>query len=322
MKRRIAVGAVLLALLLALALRAGYVLMPARLDYGAGWNMYRREPKNSIDALVFGSSMAYCSVIPAALYEQTGRTAFVLAGPEQTFSITYDYIKEALKTQSPSLILLELSGVMFERYMNYTKVNVGYMPASLNRLEATLRGAEREEWAGLFFPLYNYHDRFEDPGVLFRPREDEKQDPLAGFMPMREIAPQSERGERDYETSEETFEANLEALGRILALCSSREIRLVLFQSPSCAALPAWALDRLRAFVGDAAEVVDFNEQFDAMGLDMERDFCDFLHTNVYGAQKLTRALADYLAPNWDAPASPHDDALWQWRVRQLREAL
>ena len=321
MKQRILKGVAVLILLLALIARASYVLMPPRTEYGAGWNMYRCEPAQSVDLLIFGSSMAYCDLIPAELYARTGLSAYLMAGPEQTFGITYDYIKEALRTQTPSLIALELSGVMFQRHMGYTKANIGYMPYwSPNRLEATLRAAEREEWMGLFFPLYNYHERFGDPRVLLRPREDECLDVQAGFTLMTEVIPQESRGERSYELSEESFSANLEDLDRILSLCEERNIPLLLFQAPSCAYLPAEALERLRGFVGDRARVKDFNEDFEAMALDPARDFCDFLHTNVYGAEKFTARFAAYLAEDWgQLSPCPHDEGLWQWRVDQFR---
>ena len=319
MKRRIIAGAVFLALLAALILRAGYVLPPERTEYGGGWSMYLEEPEDSIDVLFLGSSVAYCDVAPAELYARTGLTSYVMAGPEQTFSITYDYLRQALRTQSPSVVFLEVTGVAFERYMGFTKANVSPMPWGAARVDAILRGSERAEWAGLFFPLYNYHDLFDDPLVLFRPRPDARPDPLAGFTAMTDVFPQETRGERGYDTSEADLERNLADLGRIRNLCQKRGIKLVLFQAPSCAWLPEEYLARLRAAV-PGVELVDFNADFEAAGLDLQTDFYDFLHTNAAGARKFTRVLADYIEANCAFTPRGHDAALWESRVAELEK--
>ena len=97
--------AVLAALLLGLA---GLALRPARVNYGAVWGPYRAEPADSLDYLYLGSSYAYCDVNPALVYDASGLTGYVLAGPEQTLSQTYYYLKEALRTQSPQLSLIHI----------------------------------------------------------------------------------------------------------------------------------------------------------------------------------------------------------------------
>ena len=319
MKRRIIAGAVFLALLAALVVRAGYVLPPERSTFGGGWSMYLQERRDSIDVLFLGSSVAYCDVVPAELYARTGLTSFVMAGPEQTFSITYDYLREALLTQSPSAVFLEVSAVAFGRYMGFTKANISPMPWSAARIDATLRGAERSEWAGLFFPLYNYHDRFGDPLVLFRPRADAIPDPLAGFTAMTGADPQETRGERACDTSEDDLERNCADLGRIRDLCAQRGIKLVLFQAPSCGYLPEEYLDRVRDAVPDV-ELIDFNEDFEATGLDMQSDFYDYLHTNVAGARKFTGFLAERLSEELPAGRSVHDAELWAARVAEIEK--
>ena len=318
---RLIVGLLLLALLLAFCYRAGFVLMPVYTAYGSGWNMYRQEPENSLDVLFFGSSLCYCDVVPAAIWEESGLSSFVMAGPEQTPSMSYYYIREALKTQSPKAICLELTGFCFKRYTNYTKVNVGYMPWSAERLGATFFAAEPAEREGLLFPLYNYHERWEGFSTLLQPRADEKRDPLAGYTLMADTTPQTERKEREYTLSEETFEDNLRWLARIRDDCARRGVRLILFQVPSCAWVPEEKLRRIEETAGSSVELWDFNAEFDALGLDLETDFFDFLHTNVYGAVKFSDCLARRLAES-GVTADAHDEALWQWRADTLHQRM
>lgn len=312
---RIAAGLVFLALLIAFVLRAGYAFAPVRQDYGAVWSKYLLEPEDSVDVLYFGTSLAYCDVAPAVIYEETGLTGFVMAGPNQTFSITWSYINEALKTQSPSVICLEVTGLLYERYMPYTVVNIGYMPYfSMNRLEAVRCAAEPEERFGLLFPLYNYHDQWDDPQALFRPRADEAIDPYAGFTPMQTHAAQT-RGERKDDPADDVFAENVAYLHRIQTLCAERGIELLLFQAPTCSAIPDAWMARIREAAGPDARFVDFNEQFDAIGLDPETDFYDAGHCSVTGAEKFSRVLGTYLAEACGVQPHAYDAELWRWRV-------
>lgn len=316
-------GLLFLALLVGFALRAGHVLPPERGDFGATWNMYLQEPEDSVDVLFFGSSLVYCDVVPAVIYEETGLTGYVMAGPEQTMSLSYYYIREALKTQSPSAVFLELTGAMYERYQDFTVANVSYMPLlSENRIGAALHASEPEERFGLLFPLYDYHDQWRNLRWFFSGRPDETLDPLAGYTLMEEASPQAERYARDYTTAPDVLEENLGWLQKIAALCERRGVRLVLFQVPSCAYVPEPAMGRIRDAAGNSAEIVDFNERFDTMDIDMETDFYDFLHFNARGAVKFSRALAAYLAEAGVTPRGAHDGTLWQWRAEAFQERL
>ena len=121
---------------------------------------YEQEQTDSIDVLFFGSSVAYCDVVPAVYWENSGLTAFVQAGPEQPLPLTLDYLKESLRTQSPKAVFVECTGIAFHKYMRFTKTNIGQMPWGINRLHATFFNAEPEVRKGLLFPLYFYHDRW------------------------------------------------------------------------------------------------------------------------------------------------------------------
>ena len=159
---------------------------PLRVDYGAVWGPYLAEPEDSLDYLYLGSSYAYCDVDPAVIYDRTGLTGYVLAGPEQTLSQTYWYLREALETQSPGLVVLEGSALAFQKYQSYTQVNVGYMHFGLNQLGAIFTASEPELRTGLLFPLYFYHNRWKELTVseaaaALLPSDT---DTLKGFTPV------------------------------------------------------------------------------------------------------------------------------------------
>lgn len=325
----------LLCLLLALAVFCAVVtpiLTPKRHDYGAVWGMYLKEPEDSIDALFFGSSLAYCDVIPSVLYEETGAASFVMAGPDQTFPVTYHYLREACKTQSPKTVFIEATGLAHAKNSSFVKVNLTYMPWSKERLAPTFSEAlteggktpeeteqmEQEARIGLLFPLYAYHDRWDELNLA-----DFKEgllgygtDPLAGYTFLKRIMPIEKMTDRAADDSADNYARNLEYAGKIVEFCGEEGIRPIFFLSPVTQRLSGEERAKLGADLSAlGAEFIDFNKTFDAFGFDLSTDFYDERHLNYRGAEKFSRYLAGRLSEWGVTPSGKEDKSLWQERI-------
>ncbi|MBQ3182335.1 MAG: hypothetical protein IJB57_01570 [Clostridia bacterium] len=317
-----------IAFILALAVVIGtayyipYVLMPVRKDYGATWNMYLEEPEDSIDVILLGSSLLYCDVVPACIYDKTGITSYVVGGGSLSSSIGYYYLRQALKTQSPDLVMIEATNVYFKKYEEYTKVNIGYMPYGMNRLGATLNAAEPEERFGLLFPLYNYHDLWEKHTIAdyFSPRADEKTDINAGYTYLTDIKEQNERTVRPIADGE-MVDFNYRYLEKTVELCREKGIKVELFLSPSCYYLDDEAQNRLKNTFPDVT-FVDYSDSMEEMGIDMKSDFYDKLHLNFSGADKFSGFLAEHITEYYDITEREHSEPLWQERVENYNKYL
>ena len=68
---------------------------------------FYEQDENSIDVLILGSSHAFENFNTGVLWEEQGIASYVLGGSWQPVWNTYYYLKEALKTQKPKLIILE-----------------------------------------------------------------------------------------------------------------------------------------------------------------------------------------------------------------------
>lgn len=73
---------------------------------------FHNLPKDCMDVIVLGSSHAQYSFSPAYFYQDSGLYSYVLGSPCQPLSISYNMLKEALKTQSPSVVVLEVFTAM------------------------------------------------------------------------------------------------------------------------------------------------------------------------------------------------------------------
>lgn len=295
---------------------ATLVTEPKRLNYGATWGMFLEEPKNSIDVMYFGSSLVYCDVVPAVIYEQTGLTSYVMAGPEQTIPMCYYYLRQALKTQSPQAIFVEITGLFYSRYTNYTKVNIGNMPLGTARLAATFEEAEPDLRGGLLFPLAFYHDRWsqltkEDFSLALGGYQP---DPLAGYTFLSTYCPTEGVYIRDLSLDEGTYERNLSYLEKIRLLCAEKGIQAVFYVAPGLGRFAH--MERAVETLSKTVTVLDCNGRYDEIGIDEARDYHDTLHFNAAGADKFSLWLSSWIADNLSVTVSPPKDAaLWQQRL-------
>ena len=58
---------------------------------------------------------------------------------------------------------------------------------------------------------------------------------------------------------------------------------------------------------------IDLNHDFAKVGFDNARDFKDFQHLNVFGAEKATRYIGRYLEKNFRFSKASTDDVTW-WK--------
>lgn len=329
----------LLCLLLALVLFCCIsipVLMPKRFDYGSTWGMYEKEPKNSVDVLFFGSSVAYCDVIPAVIYRETGLTSYVMAGGSQTLPITYRYLREACKTQSPQAVVVEVSTMIAPPNNRSIKSNLTFMPWSENRLVPTLEGPlteggstpeetealEKEARLELLLPLYAYHSRWDELTLqdfqygLF----GYETDPMAGYTFLDRAEPFQDYIFRDA-AQEEDYARNLEYAKKIADYCRENEIQLIFSLFPSTNRIDKNRIPVMeRDFAEMGGELVNWNLIFTDLGFDLSTDFYDNLHLNYRGAEKFSKELAADFAGRGIAPSGKEDKSLWESRIAAFSE--
>lgn len=117
------------------------------------------EEENSLDFIFLGSSRVYSAVNPAVLWDKYGITSYDFCCNEQSYSITYFYLKEALKKQKPKAVVVDVSfGVaMTETREPMRHLNFAFLRPSLNKIEAVNANAEGMEKFEYLFPIRKWH---------------------------------------------------------------------------------------------------------------------------------------------------------------------
>ena len=78
---------------------------------------------DSIDVLALGSSHAFEDINTGVLFRSYGIAAYILAGSVQPYWNTYYYLAEALKTQTPRLVILEAYASTFDfDYSDHSRI--------------------------------------------------------------------------------------------------------------------------------------------------------------------------------------------------------
>ena len=304
-------------LLFAVLFQLGYRLTPERMTYGSVWSSYLQEEEQSVDVLFMGSSRVYCNVSPARIFEKCGVTSYVMAGPSQTVSLTYYYLRECLKTQSPRYVFVEVSGAYYRQYEEHSLANVVFMPGLVNRVKAAMT-CERGIIAHALYPLQDFHYRVYEPdeapeleGTL-----------LCGYTPMLQSRPQTERTfcNPEVRPGDERYLKNMDWLRKIAALCEENGITCVFYLAPTMRPFTDEESERLFSDLNalPCAAAEDWGDLIEEIGIDNEADWYDTIHFNHSGAIKFSDYLADYLISLGASPTPDADVPLWTERIKYL----
>lgn len=265
------------------------------------------EPENSMDYLVIGDSEAYTSVSPMLVYKDFGFTGYNLGQPRVNLQETYYQLTEALKTQSPKVVLLEVDTAFrggkplknIENFVNY--------------------GIER------FFSISKYHNDWKAIAQNnFKKNEaDEKTISTTnyskGFRLRKDRKPF--KGKMTYMEPNSNFEEipsyHEEYMQRIIDLCKEENITLILFSSVS----PMnWNYARHNTIQKIADEqgltYVDLNIKTQELGIDQTNQTYDGGdHVNYDAAKLISKCLGKQLDDLGILTDKKNDDDYSYWNT-------
>lgn len=283
-----AVRAVCFALLLALVLSVlNYVLSPAKAAF------YKEEP-NTVDVVFLGTSLTYCSAVPAVLWEEYGITSYNLSYPQQSIASTYYFLQEFLKTQTPKVVVLEPEAFTYPEEYGRSPENAAEMRFGVNMLRAIQADAENMvDYLVPFMRYHTYYSRldsaaFQKTGPLSARRIEERGyvmlTPEGGRPADAEVSfsPGPPRGGSIPNPKTRQY------MDRILTLCRDRGIPLYLYKS-SWMNYPSDCMEIIRDWAeGAGVPLRDYNQLAGELGLESRDMLDDRCHMSVFGAHKLS----------------------------------
>lgn len=266
--------------------------------------------RDTTDVLFLGSSLAATACIPQEMYDLYGIRSYNLASEKQSPVISYYWLKEALRFQSPKIVVMDCNYLFQtnDKILNTTEDaiwrSLDYMKWSPVKLEAirTICGLDEEQSFGSYLlPNIRYHERWAEltEEDFSLPKIAEGYD-LKGYAPL--AGQWGGEGGVPYEDKESDKETAMlplmeRYLNHIERLCEEEGIALVLINVPQMHA-DAGKYQTMQKYAEEyGVPFYDFNEKtlYTASGYDFSTDSADAAHTNLWGAKKITACLGNIL---------------------------
>lgn len=291
-------------------------------------NLYR-QPGQKVDVLFLGSSHVHCNVDTQALWDEYGMAAYLCTSAEQPLWNSYHYLVEALKTQFPRVVVLDMycPARFYEDYQEkWADQNLNGMRLSFNKYEAVKTSVQKNRMSYLLgFPMY--HSRYdeltgEDFENFFWHRKTQAR--WKGYTP---LSTKAELTELDLsyvtEVRKMTDKAQL-YFDKIVELTRQEGIALALVSAPY---MPEEEDQKVYNYIEQIAQeegllFLNYNttQRYREMGLDFQTDFADHTHLNEEGAAKYTKSLGKWLEENYEISDRRGQEGYESWEEQIRRQ--
>ena len=260
------------------------------------------EAKETIDVLVIGDSESYTSMSPMDLWSQTGITSFDCGQPGQRIQETCFLLKEALKTQSPKIVILETNAMFRD-------------PGFLENISMSIIEPIR-----YYFPVFRYHNLWKQ---IFDGKKDPGRSVFKGFEIRDKVVPYegSDQYMKETEDVQEIPKFVRHYMEDIKKMCEEKNADLLLMSAPSPHNYNYKKHNALENYAKEnGLPYIDLNMKTKEIGIDWKKDSYDKGdHLNLHGAQKVTAYMGKYLTENYSLPDHRGEDGYQEWEALSVQ---
>lgn len=289
------------------------------------------QPRNSIDVVMMGTSHVHCGINTALLWEKYGIASYDYSGAEQPLWMTYFYLKELYKYQTPEMIVLDMyAPARFKEDYQYDWIseNIYGMKFSLNKLQMLSVSVEPSRILSYFPSFAVYHSRYDDlEAEDFKNFfwDGEEKEEFKGYTPYWNIRPQQRPEIFEKESGGLTEKAE-KYLRKIISLTKKKNTKLVLIVAPYIITNEDMRTynEIMEIAKEEGIDFINYCEYFDEIGLEFDRDFNDESHLNYWGSCKFTEFMGSYLASFDEIPDRRGEEGYESWdeNVKMIYEEL
>lgn len=277
--------------------------------------------KNSVDVLFLGSSHAMCAFNPQVIYDTYGITSYNLGSEQQSLVVSYYWLREALKYQSPRAVVLD-TYILHKFGANYVYNDLNSSESSVRKAMDSMRLSplkweaaqtiERidptQSALSYIFLNIRYHTRWslldEDDyteGSMIAHGGVKGFTTTGGGSTESTYVPFQD-SDADSVEAESMFDTSQEYLDKIVALCAEKNIQLILTNIPCGESIERYKSTRDYA-AAHGLPYYDFNEMtlYNAIHYNDGEDLLS--HPNYRGAEKISLYLGSLLATEYGVPS-------------------
>lgn len=298
------------------------LLMPVN-DFGDApriQNFYLEEP-DSLDMIIIGSSEDYAGFSPVLAYEEYGFTSYPYVFSANDFSLFKGQLEEALRVQSPQLVIVDIGEVVHPRGDEYDTVYRQFMagiPLSKHKIQLFREYGDPEECLSYFFPFIVNHGKA-TPQKMLEYIKLNMATRRRGFSLLKGTVTFTGSGETwdgpyvtpmnttgDHSTTEIDPQVRVDLQAMLEACKAHPEVQYLFINYPHRITTE----ERYREYqqINAMGEMIESNgfdflnleSMLDDIGLVPETDFYNNPHLNLYGQYKVTRFLCEILTKEYN----------------------
>lgn len=265
------------------------------------------QKKNTIDVLFCGPSLMGLGIDIDELWYDYGIAGYNLWGSVQPFWNCYFELKEALKYQSPKVVVLEVSPATYSyEYQDDSRqlCNTQGMSFGKNFLEAIKVSGSKDRYLELLFGIRTFHSRYKELSANdfthFPWSKESKTDKGCAYpynhakMDLTDIS--------DVTDEKKIFPKEEKYLRLFIELCQKKKISILLIKTPSQNRRDEAPYYNYIAKIADEYKIhfLDSN-RIEEIGF-VEDDSYDGGHINIWGMRKLTSYIGNILSADYHIP--------------------
>lgn len=276
------------------------------------------EKPNYYDVIISGTSIAITNISAEELYLAYGIASVSIGEPEQMTFLSYYALENALKYQSPKVVLFDIQSIFYSEdvqkeriitnenyYVHYTLDDIEDVKIKSEAVEQVKKINSESTYWDYFSKMFYNHANWEN----INKRNFISKQKESWILNNRNLIGVQENvsnirmmsAEDNTKQKVEIPEVNIVYLKKIADLCKSNNIKLVLTRG--CGS-QSWDWEQYNTAVDLAQELevpyLDLTMYEEEIGFDWTTDSYDGRHHNVNGTKKWTDFIGNYLVKNYN----------------------
>ncbi len=301
-----------------------YAVMPELTHSRDNVYGYYAEPKRSLDTVFIGSSGTMSAFIPMNAFRDYGFTSYNFCINELAFQ-TYPFmIREALKTQQPKLLIIDvkclvaaqsIDNMLTEEMEGELRYNTDPFRFSVDRFSYISKHVPLKNHLSVYFNFLKYHGRKLDFKLWNGSRKSVRKG--YNFMGWGTDISYPEMTDEEIPLDPEVDRT----LDDIFAECKSAGTNVLFLYYPHGETVynehPLQTVNYIEHRVKDAGfDFMNCSRNLEEFGFDSGSDYWNNGHWNILGAEKITAWLAPKLQSTYDLPDHRGDEAYSAWEEK------
>jgi hypothetical protein len=289
-----------------------YLMKPRSIDLSNIAGFYGEE-KKSLDMVYIGGSACFVYWAPLKAWEDKGIASYSFAADTIQAELYSYLVKETLKYQDPKVIVIDARAFQY-RDVDQPPTEVAYRniltgtPLSLNKLlfvEGNVKKYLKEDPLSYYFDLIKYHGASGHNSIseALSMMTNNFHHELKGFFFIPSVVKMQKY---NFETNVETpvSTETTKILDDLLAYLKTTRHKILFIVSPYLETKEHKENFNFveRKVVAAGFDFLDANEYYNEMNLNFDTDFYNNSHVNIFGSEKYTAFLENYLIEKYKLP--------------------